>query len=384
MRHLFHGGAILVGVWLLTSPAWAAPTLPGGIIDDLQGLESSLADGNAADVERRATRQAERLAGGNASDRWARALYLQLAANAEIRRGNARVAAEHLATARSIEGIERAQADRWLRQEAGLRARLGETERARELLGAWLQRHEGDTDGHWLMAQLQAEASRWEQAADWAQRALDGEASPSRQRLGLAATALQRAGRQEAALAVLERQLAGAEENPEAWRRAAGLAQRMGDPGRAAALWETAWRRGVLSGTDDLMQRIRLHLAAGTPARAAEILDHALEAGSLDDSLENHRLLAEAWQAARDRDRALSAWQEVAKRSDAAEDWLRLGQLAADWNRLALARTALTRARQGGAAEASDWLTALPEESGLETPRHVSDDRVGDDAEADG
>ncbi|WP_275289113.1 tetratricopeptide repeat protein [Halomonas elongata] len=363
MRHAPYACILIAGAWLSASPAWAAPTLPGGIIDDLQGLEARLAEGDAADVEHRATRQAERLAGGNAADRWARALYLQLAANAEVRRDNLRSAAEHLATARGIDGVEQAQADRWLRQEAGLRARLGEPGRARELLGSWFQRHGGDADARWLMAQLQAQASRWEQAADWAQRALEGDVSPSRQRLGLAATALQRAGRQQAALAVLERQLAGDDENPETWRRAAGLAQRMDDPGRAAALWETAWRRGVLSGADDLMQRIRLHLAAGTPARAAEILDHALEAGSLDDSLEHRRLLAEAWQAARDRDQALTAWQEVAKRSETAEDWLRLGQLAADWNRLDLAREALRRAEQKGATEASDWLAALPEET---------------------
>lgn len=361
MRHAPYACILIAGACLFASSAWAAPTLSSGIIDDLKGLEARLKSGEHAAVESEATRQAERLAGGNASDRWARALYLQLAANAEVRRGNVQAAVEHLATARGIRGVEPAQADRWLRQEAGLRARLGETERARELLGDWLERHDGDTDTHWLMAQLQAESSRWEQAADWAQRALAGDASPSRQRLGLAATALQRAGRQEDALAVLERQLAGAEDDPQAWRRAAGLAQRMGDPGRAAALWETAWRRGVLSGADDLMQRIRLHLAAGTPARAAEILSRALEEGSLDDSLENRRLLAEAWQAARDRDRALTTWREVAERGDAAEDWLRLGQLAVEWDRLKLAREALQRAQQGGATEASDWLASLPE-----------------------
>ncbi|RAW07416.1 hypothetical protein DKQ62_09055 [Halomonas elongata] len=361
MRHAPYACILIAGACLFASSAWAAPTLSGGIIDDLKALEARLKSGEHAAVEAEATRQAERLAGGNASDRWARALYLQLAANAEVRRGNVQAAVEHLATARGIRGVEPAQADRWLRQEAGLRARLGDTERARELLGDWLERHDGDADAHWLMAQLQAESSRWEQAADWAQRALAGDASASQQRLGLAATALQRAGRQEEALAVLERQLAGAEDDPQAWRRAAGLAQRMGDPGRAAALWETAWRRGVLSGSDDLMQRIRLHLAAGTPARAAEILSRALEEGSLDDSLENRRLLAEAWQAARDHDRALSAWREVAERSDAAEDWLRLGQLASGWDRLELAREALKRARQGGATEASDWLASLPE-----------------------
>ncbi|SHJ92315.1 tetratricopeptide repeat protein [Halomonas caseinilytica] len=374
MRHVFYACILVAGVWLVASPSWAAPTLPGGIIDDLKGLEARLESGEYAAVEAEASQQAERLAGGNASDRWARALYLQLAANAEVHRGNVQAAVEHLATARGIEGVERDQADRWLRQEAGLRARLGESERARQLLGDWLERHGGDTDAYWLMAQLQAEAAHWGQAADWAQRALESDASPTRQRLGLAATALQRAGREDAALAVLERQLAGAEGDPDAWRRAAGLAQRMGDPERAAALWETAWRRGVLSGADDLMQRIRLHLAAGTPARAAEILERALSAGNLEDSLENRRLLAEAWQAARDRDQALTAWREVAEQGAAAEDWLRLGQLAAEWDRLELAREALRRARQGGAAEASDWLASLPEEE-------VPDGASGDDGE---
>ncbi|MDR5860309.1 hypothetical protein FZZ93_16495 [Halomonas eurihalina] len=372
MRHAPYACILIAGACLFASSAWAAPTLSSGIIDDLKGLEARLKSGEHAAVEAEATRQAERLAGGNASDRWARALYLQLAANAEVRRGNVQAAVAHLATARGIRGVEPAQADRWLRQEAGLRARLGETERARELLGDWFGRHDGDTEAHWLMAQLQAESSRWEQAADWSQRALAGDASPSQQRLGLAATALQRAGRQEAALAVLERQLAGAEDDPQAWRRAAGLAQRMGDPGRAVALWETAWRRGILSGADDLMQRIRLHLAAGTPARAAEILSRALEEGSLDDSLENRRLLAEAWQAARGRDRALIAWHKVAERGDAAEDWLRLGQLAVEWDRLELAREALQRARQGGATEASDWLASLPENEGETSGNQVS------------
>ncbi len=199
--------------------------------------------------------------------------------------------------------------------------------------------------------------------------ALESDASPTRQRLGLAATALQRTGREDAALAVLERQLAGAEGDPDAWRRAAGLAQRMGDPERAAALWETAWRRGVLSGADDLMQRIRLHLAAGTPARAAEILERALSAGNLEDSLENRRLLAEAWQAARDRDQALTAWREVAEQGAAAEDWLRLGQLAAEWDRLELAREALRRARQGGAAERATGWRRCPKKKCLTVPR---------------
>ncbi|MDN3526119.1 hypothetical protein QWY79_12675 [Halomonas sabkhae] len=362
MRHAVNLTLVLGLLAGLSAPAAvAAPTLPGGIISDLEALESSLADGELAAVERQARRQAERLAGGNAADRWARALYLQLAANAEARQGDEGAAADLLATARAIRGVEPDQADRWLRQEAGLRARLGEHERAADLLADWLQRHAADAEAQWLMAQLEAEGEDWNNAADWAQRALDNSREPSRQQLALAATALQKADRQAAALKVIERQLAGAQQDPDAWRRAAGLAQRMGDPGRAAALWETAWRKGVLSGADDLLQRIKLHLAAGTPARAAEILEEALSGGTLPDSLEHRRMLARAWHAARDRQQALAAWRRVAERSGAAQDWLRLGQIATQWGHLEVARDALGRARQGGASEAAEWLASLPE-----------------------
>ncbi|GAA0633661.1 hypothetical protein GCM10009016_25100 [Halomonas beimenensis] len=356
---------LIAGAWLaLAGPALAAPSLPGGIIRDLEGLERRLQAGDLDTVRGRALAQAERLAGGNAADRWARALYLQLAAAAEGRRGDAAAAAGHLAEARAIEGVERAQADRWLRQEAGLRLRAGQAERARTLLADWFRRHRGEPEDHWLMARLLAAETDWEGAARWVRRALEAGGEPDETEASLAAAVLQRAGEVASALAVLERRLEGAEGDPEAWRRATALAQRLGDAGRAAAIWEAGWRRGALAGRDDLRQRIRLHLAGGTPARAAELLAAALEEGTLADDLANRRLLARAWQAARDRERALAAWERLAERSDAGEDWLQLGQLAHGWGMWALAERALSRALALGEPEAEAWLASLPGQEG--------------------
>ncbi|PSJ21578.1 hypothetical protein CVH10_11795 [Halomonas sp. ND22Bw] len=350
---------------LLASPALAAPTLSGARIDDLQGLEQRLGQSEYAAVRERALSQAERLAGGNASDRWARALYLQLAASAAARLDDPLAAAAHLAEARGIRGVERAQADRWLRQEAGLRLRGDQPERARALLDDWFQRHGGTREDHWLMAQLLAAESDWDAAARWVNRALSG-GEPSEARATLAATVLQRAGDEGGALALIERRLQGADGDAETWRRAASLAQRLGDPGRAAAIWEAGWRRGVLAGAEDLHQRIRLHLAGGTPARAAELLTTALEEQALPDDLEHRRLLARAWQAARDHDEALAAWRDVAERSGAGDDWLRLGELAYGWGEWDIAGEALAKARDLGEPEAEEWLSSLPEQEGGE------------------
>lgn len=344
--------------WLLASPVLAdAPALPGDIITDLERLQGELLQGEHDSVSERARAQARRFEGGNAADRWASALYRQLAAGAEAGAGRHQQAAEHLRHARRIQQAPRSQRDRWLREEARLRLAAGQTEEAVRLLLEWHTRHAGSMDDRWRLARALAELERWDEAASWVERALADDPAPDERRQALAAAVFQRAGRGEEALASLEASLT-AQAAPEAWRRAAALAHGLGDAGRAAAIWEAGWQLGVLSGEEDLRQRIELHLAAGTPARAAEYLEAALNDETLPDTLANRRLLARAWEEARDRERALDAWHTAAERSDSGEDWLRLGLLAFAWGRGELARDAMRQAHARGVEAAALWLSA--------------------------
>lgn len=340
---------------LLPVQASVAPALRPDMIQSLEGMQQRLASGDLS-VASDAESAAERLRGGNAADRWARALFLKIAATAQAQQGNDDRAADLFAMARSIEGIEAASRHQWLNQEARLRLRAGQTQAGVELLARWLELGQGDVEDFWLQAQALATLQRWDEAADWVDRARQASASPSARQRQLAASVYQRAGREDAALDMLDTLLGADGDDPATWRRAAGLAQQLGFPGRAAAIWEAAWRRGVLTSNDDLLQLIRLHIAGGTPARAGEYLAEALETGRLDDSLENARLLAKAWSAARQRDKALAAWQKVARRSENAKDWQRLGELAYGWGRWRMAIEALGRARQAGDDDARNAL----------------------------
>ncbi|MEA3250427.1 MAG: hypothetical protein U9Q35_02420 [Pseudomonadota bacterium] len=350
---------LLAGLLSLTliSQTWAAPALRPDMVASLERMQSRLDAGDPAALADDARAAAQRLQGGNAADRWARALFLQIAANAELRRDDPLAAAELLSRARGLDGIEREYRRRWLRREARLRLRAGQTARGVELLGQWLEQGDaaGDDD-RWLMAQGLAQLERWDAAAQWVDRAR-GEGNVANDRyLQLAASIYQRAGREDQALASLDALLAGAEVSADTWRRAAGLAQRLDQPGRAAAIWEAGWRRGALQGEAALRQLIRLHMAGGTPARAAEHLERALADGRLQESLANRRLLAQAWSAARNRDAALQAWRAVSERSQESEDWRQLGELAYAWGRWGTAIEALRRARQTGEATPRDWL----------------------------
>lgn len=357
VRHLVVCGlALCVGLLVAVSAAAQAPALRGDIIADLERLQTQLEQGEYGNVSEHARAQAQRLEEGNAADRWASALYHQLTAGAEAGAGRNEAAADHLRQARRTQEAPQTQRDRWLREEARLRLAAGQTEEAVTLWLDWLERHDGSPDDRWRLGRALAELERWEEAAQWVERALADDPAPGERRQALAATVFQRAGRGEQALARLEASLT-AQAGPEAWRRAAALAHEAGDAQRAAALWEAGWRLGVLSGEEDLRKRIELNLAAGTPARAAEYLEAALADGALPDSLANRRLLARAWEEARDRERALEAWHEVARRSGEGPDWRRLGLLAHAWGRPELARQAMQQAQRRGEEIDPRWLS---------------------------
>ena len=348
LRALVYSSIILV-MAIFPAVGQAAPALRSDMVRSLEAMQQRLSEGDVAEVAGRSKAAAERLKGGNAADRWARALFLQLAATAEARMGNEAQAADLFATARGIEDVEPAQRMKWLNQEARLRLRAGQSEQGIELLGRWLDQAEGQAgpDDYWLMAQSLARQTRWQKAAIWVDRARQANAPSTEEHLSLAASVYQRAGRNDAALSVLDEILSQGSDDPETWRRAAALAHRLGESGRAAALWDAGWRQGMLTSADDLRQLVQLHLAGGTPARAAEYLDKALKRGELARNEANQRLLAEAWTAAKDREQALQAWQRLAEQTQAGQDWQRLGELAYGWGRWQVAIDALARVQDG-------------------------------------
>ncbi|MCE9663411.1 hypothetical protein LY622_08135 [Halomonas sp. M5N1S17] len=344
--------------WLLAASAMAdAPPLAGDIIADLERLQRQLQQGEHDGVRERALAQASRFEGGNAADRWASSLYRQLAAGADAGAGRSEAAADHLRQARGTQAAPLRQRDRWLREEARLRLAAGQTEEAVSLWLDWHERHDGSVDDRWRLARALAELERWEDAASWVERALADDPDPEERRQALAATVFQRAGRGAEALARLEASLSE-QAAPQVWRRAAALAQGLGDVRRAAAIWEAGWHAGALAGEEDLRQRVELHLAAGTPARAGEHLAVALADQTLPDNLDNRRLLARAWEEARERERALAAWREVAERSDAGSDWRRLGLLAHAWGQGEVAQDAMLQAQARGVEVDERWLSS--------------------------
>ena len=350
----------------LSVVAHANEPLPGDIVRDLNGLQSQLAeqprgeaDGDVLDrIISHARSQAARLASGNRADQWASALYHQLAASALVRQGDHIAAADELASARQRPSVPNSQVLRWLRDEASLRRAGSQRTEAITLYEQWLTQSQGNShydESAWRLIRLLAEEERWGDAIEWLSPLLqEGGLTDAQQ--ALSTVVLRNTKQNEQTLGWLVDGLT-AQNEPNAWRQAAGLAQQMGQAGVAAGVWQMAWQLGKFTSPEDRLTLIRLHLAGGTPARAGEHLEAAIQAGELTPDEETLRLLAGAWQQARHIEKALSAWMMLAENTQKAEDWRQYGQLAYRWGQDDRAEQALMEAANLGDAQAEQWLS---------------------------
>lgn len=361
MQRNWTGLLCAVLLCLASASALAAPALSGGIIRDLDAAEQALEQGRLERVIEHAGRQAGRLATGNTADRYASALYRQLTASALARQQRYGDGAEQLAKAQKSVGAGTAQARRWLREEAQLHHAAGQYDLAITRLSQWLNTSADDGESQrerWRLVGWLARAERWEDAAAQLDAAREhGEPTNAGQR-ELALAVDLNAGHVERALGGLVAGL-NAESLAAEWRKAAGVAQRAGQPGVAAGLWDTGWRLGKLERPADYWQLVDLHLTGGTPARAAELLEAGLADGRVVRSELTLRLRAEAWQQAREPSRALAAQRALAQHTQSAHEWRTLGQLAYAWGEDVRAKAAFERAVALGDTQAETWLAGF-------------------------
>lgn len=361
MAHEMKGLLCALLLWGTSATALAVPALSGGIIRDLDAAEQALAQGRLERVVEHAGNQAERLTSGNAADRYASALYRQLVASALMQQKRYADAAEQLAQAQHSVEADTAQARRWLQEEARLHHAAGQHDLAITRLGQWL---EGSADSatsqheRWRMVGWLARQERWKEAAAQLDQARDdGQPSDTGQR-ELALAVDLNAGRMQSALEALVSEL-NAQSDAASWRKAAGIAQRAGRVDVAAGIWDTGWRLGRLDRPADYWQLVDLHLAGGTPARAAELLEAGLAEGRVVRSELSLRLRATAWRQARKPSRALAAQRALAQHTRRADEWRTLGQLAYAWGEDDRAKSAFERAVALGDTRADKWLAGF-------------------------
>jgi tetratricopeptide (TPR) repeat protein len=92
------------------------------------------------------------------------------------------------------------------------------------------------------------------------------------------------------------------------------------------SLYEVAYEAGWLTQGSELVRLAQLFLLLDIPFKAGGVLDEGLNSGVIESSESNWRLLAQAWQLAREDEKAVPALRRAAELSDSGELHIRLAQ----------------------------------------------------------
>lgn len=106
---------------------------------------------------------------------------------------------------------------------------------------------------------------------------------------------------------------------PEYWVQLAGVYGQLGQENKQLAMLETAFQQGFLTKGQDLLNLAQTYFFNDVPYKAGQVLERALEQGAVERNLRNLKLLAQAWVAARETDKASAALLAAAALSDDGE-----------------------------------------------------------------
>jgi tetratricopeptide (TPR) repeat protein len=231
----------------------------------------------------------------------------------------------------------------------------------------------------YTLAQLQISVADYLAAIDSLERWFKLEKAPTPQAHVLAGTAYAQAKRYTKAIEHLQKAIASGDDSKEEWyrqllavyyaatdyRSAARLLEQMTrrfserkaywlqlssvfrtlkDDARSLAVMELAYRRGLLNNERELTELAGYYLYMDMPYKAGELLETALENGSVSSTGRHWQLLSDAWLRAREMRRAMQALQRASKLIQEPDLFLRLAQLAAYMDEWSITLCAVDRA----------------------------------------
>ena len=141
------------------------------------------------------------------------------------------------------------------------------------------------------------------------------------------------------------------------WRQLAAIEQISGKPERALATLRAAYRKGLRFKASELDNLVLMASAADQPWQGATLLQGMLEQGYLQRSSTREERLGNLWWQARDRQKAVQVFQQLAKNSGSGQHWLKVAQLQMEQAHWKAGLAALKKAEAGGANRktVNDW-----------------------------
>lgn len=198
------------------------------------------------------------------------------------------------------------------------------------------------------LANAYAQLGRYREAIGPIEKGISGSKSPDESWLRLQLSIQLKLKRYKSAVKTVESLIRQAPKDRELWLQLANLQLRLKQERKAVATLALAHRQKMLTSQEEQLLYVRLLYKTGAPYQAATLLQSWLRKGVLSDGHEVQRLLASAWDSAKEKKQAAAALATVAKRENRGDTWLRLAKIEVDLGNWKSATTALRNALKAG------------------------------------
>ncbi|PKM11661.1 MAG: hypothetical protein CVV13_08225 [Gammaproteobacteria bacterium HGW-Gammaproteobacteria-3] len=320
----------IAGVFLLMTAAWAKPeaeptaTVSAALYEKLQKTDRLLGQ----KAYQKARQQLEALLGEAKSGTYEEATVLRSLSSVYALQENYAQAAEYLNKALALKVLPDAQQQQAVLNLGQLYLAAGQSAKAVATLTPWLaQNPNPDAPTHAMIANAYTQLKQYQKALPHINQAIQATKKPDEAWYQLQLALYYEVHDYSAAARVLLRLIRLYPDEKNYWVQLTGLYQQMKDYPRAATIKHLAYKKGLLTSEQDIVELAKIYLYIGAPYKAAALLEQELAAKRLGADTQHRELLANAWILAKAFDNAIKALQAAAGINDKARLHMQLGQL---------------------------------------------------------
>lgn len=208
-----------------------------------------------------------------------------------------------------------------------------------------------------FMANIFAQTKRYAEAIPYAEQAIAATDKPKESWFQLLTAACFELKRYDAAESSLKKMITLWPANTAYWEQLASVHVVQENEAEALAVLKLAWLQGVLEKEASVKSLVQLAITRGVPEHAARLVENAFAKKLLPRNTAYVDLLANAWVAARESDKAISAFTELSDLEGNGEGLTRVANLYLEAGKLELAEETLEKALAAGLKEPGKaWL----------------------------